>query len=144
MALVWIHSQESVNWEELSSLYIAAGMGNKSPADIKTAFTNSLFKCIVYDSNRMIGVGRVLADGFDAAYICDIAVHPEYQGRGIGKKIVLKLVEFSKDHRKIILYAAAGKDTFYLKLGFKRMATAMAIFKDQEQALKNGVIVEER
>ena len=144
MALVWINSQESVNWEELSSLYIAAGMGNKSPADIKTAFTNSLFKCFVYDSNRMIGVGRVLADGIDAAYICDIAVHPEYQGQGIGKKIVLKLVEFSKDHRKIILYAAAGKDAFYLKLGFKRMATAMAIFKDQEQALKNGVIVEAR
>jgi len=143
MALDWVYSQDNIDWEILSSLYLDAGMGNKAPADIKTAFTNSMFKCFVYDSGRLIGVGRALADGFDAAYICDIAVRPDYQGKGIGKEIVLKLVEFSKDHRKIILYAAPGKDTFYLKLGFKRMATALAIFKDQEQALKNGVIVEE-
>ena len=142
MTLDWLYSQDDVDWEELSRLYLAAGMGNKAPADIKTAFTNSMFKCFVFDSGKLIGVGRALADGFDAAYICDIAVHPDYQGQGIGKALVLKLVELSKHHRKIILYAAAGKDTFYLKLGFKRMATALAIFKDQEQALKSGVIVE--
>jgi ribosomal protein S18 acetylase RimI-like enzyme len=144
MTLDWIYSQDDVDWEELSSLYLAAGMGNKAPADIKTAFTNSMFKCFVYDSKRLIGVGRALADGFDAAYICDIAVHPDYQGRGIGKAIVLKLVELSKHHRKIILYAAAGKDTFYLKLGFKRMATAMAIFKNEAQALADGIVVDQR
>jgi len=143
MKLDWVYAQDNMDWDELSSLYIETGMGNKAPTDIKTAFTNSMFKCFIYDSDKLIGVGRALADGFDAAYICDIAVHPEYQGQGIGKVIVLKLVELSKHHRKIILYAAPGKDTFYLKLGFKRMATAMAIFKDQEQALKNGVIVEE-
>jgi ribosomal protein S18 acetylase RimI-like enzyme len=70
-------------------------------------------------------------------------VHPDYQGQGIGKQIVLKLVEFSKNHRKIILYAAPGKESFYLKLGFKRMATAMAIFRNQEQALKDGLVVDE-
>jgi len=143
MALDWVYSQDNLDWDELSILYMEAGMGNKASADIKTAFTNSMFKCFIYDAGRLIGVGRALADGFDVAYICDIAVHPEYQGQGIGKTIVLKLVELSKHHRKIILYAATGKDMFYLKLGFKRMATALAIFKDQEQALKNGVIIEE-
>jgi len=64
MTLDWIYSQEDLDWEELSSLYIAAGMGNKAPADIKTAFSNSMFKCFVYDSKRLIGVGRALADGF--------------------------------------------------------------------------------
>jgi ribosomal protein S18 acetylase RimI-like enzyme len=139
----WTHSQEDLDWEALSQLYIAAGMGNKSPADIKTAFTNSMFKCFVYDAGRLIAVGRALADGFDASYICDIAVHPEYQGRGIGRRIVSKLVEFSKDHRKILLYAAPGKEPFYRKLGFKRMATAMAIFKNQAQASKDGLVIDE-
>jgi ribosomal protein S18 acetylase RimI-like enzyme len=143
MEPVWTYSQENADWDELSNLYSAAGMGNKAPADIQTAFTNSMFKCFVYDGGKLIGVGRALADGFDASYICDIAVHPDYQGRGIGKQIVLQLVEFSKDHRKIILYAAPGKDTFYKKLGFKRMATALAIFKNQAQALQDGVIVDE-
>jgi hypothetical protein len=48
----------------------------------------------------------------------------------------MTLVEFSKHHRKIILYAAPGKEPFYLKFGFKRMATAMAIFNDQEQRIR--------
>lgn len=139
----WVYSQENIDWDELSSLYLAAGMGNKAPANIQTAFTNSMFKCFVYDAGRLIAVGRALADGFDASYICDIAVHPEYQGREIGKRIVSKLVEFSKNHRKIILYAAPGKEPFYLKLGFKRMATAMAIFKNQDQALKDGLVSSE-
>lgn len=143
MALEWKYEQDDVDWAELSSLYLAAGMGNKAPADIRTAFTNSMFKCFVYDSGRMIAVGRALADGFDASYICDIAVQPDHQGQGIGKQIVRELVERSKGHRKIILYAAPGKDSFYLKLGFKRMATAMAIFKNQEQALADGLLVDD-
>lgn len=143
MALEWIYTLESVDWEELSNLYLAAPLGQKEPADLKVSFSNSMFRCFVYDSGRLVAVGRALADGRDCSYICDVAVHPGYQGLGLGKAVVNKLVDFSKDHKKIILYAAKGKEPFYRKLGFKRMTTAMAIFKNQEQALANGVIVDE-
>jgi ribosomal protein S18 acetylase RimI-like enzyme len=102
-----------------------------------------MFKCFVYDSGRLIAVGRALADGRDCSYISGVAVHPDHQGLGIGKEVVSKLVSLSKDHNKIILYAAPGKEPFYRKLGFKRMATAMAIFKNQAQALENGLIVDD-
>ena len=72
-----------------------------------------------------------------------MAVHPSHQGLGIGKQVVSKLVNLSKDHTKIILYTSPGNEPFYLKLGFKRMATAMAIFKNQSQALEDGLIVDE-
>jgi len=143
MTLEWVYSSERVNWEELSALYRIAPLGQKDPADLQVAFANSMFKCFVYDSERLIAVGRALADGRDCSYICDVAVHPSHQGLGIGKELVLKLVELSKDHKKIILYAAPGKELFYRKLGFKRMTTAMAIFKNQAQALAYGVIVED-
>ncbi|HSL45834.1 MAG TPA: GNAT family N-acetyltransferase [Anaerolineales bacterium] len=143
MALVWIFSSENVDWEELSALYLIAPLGQKEPADLKVAFGNSMFKCFVYDSGKLIAVGRALADGRDCSYICDVAVHPDYQGQGLGREVVSRLVDFSKDHKKIILYAAPGKEPFYRKLGFKRMTTAMAIFKNQSQALENGLIVDE-
>jgi GNAT superfamily N-acetyltransferase len=143
MELEWIYSSENLDWEELSRLFLAAPLGNKDPSDLQVAFSNSMFKCFVYDSGRLIAVGRALADGRDCSYICDVAVHPSYQGLGIGKQIVSKLVDLSKDHKKIILYAAAGKESFYLKLGFRRMTTAMAIFKNQAQALEDGVIIDE-
>ncbi|CAG0971569.1 glucosamine-phosphate N-acetyltransferase [Anaerolineae bacterium] len=142
MALEWIYALDSVDLAELSNLYEVAPLGHKTPADLDIAFSNSRFKCFVYDAGRLIGAGRALADGVDCSYICDIAVHPDHQGRGIGKEIVANLVELSKDHRKIILYAVPGKESFYKKLGFRRMTAAMAIFKNQAQALERGLVNE--
>ena len=142
MKFKWIYEIDNVNWDELSQLYKIAPLGYKDPKDLETVFANSRYKCFVYDENKIVGVGRALADGVDASYICDIAIHPEYQGHGIGKAIVNKLVEFSKGHNKIILYANIGKEPFYAKLGFAKMNTAMAIFKNQEQALELGLVSE--
>jgi hypothetical protein len=50
--------------------------------------------------------------------------------------------ELSAGHRKIILYANPGKEGFYRNLGFMRMRTAMAIFKDQVQAIRGGLVEE--
>jgi GNAT superfamily N-acetyltransferase len=143
MKYEWIYTSDHVDWDELSRLYLIAPLGQKPPEGLKISFSNSMFKCFVYDSGKLIAAGRALADGVDCSYICDVAVHPDYQGQGLGKQVVTKLVELSKGHRKIILYAAIGKEPFYLKLGFKRMATAMAIFKNQEQALKDGLVIDE-
>ena len=139
----WQYSDENMDWNELSHLYLIAPLGQKSPADLQKSFSNSMFKCFVYEAGKLVAAGRALADGVDCSYICDVAVHPEYQGQGLGRQVVMRLVEFSRDHRKIILYAAVGKEPFYLKLGFKRMATAMAIFQNQAQALENGLLVDE-
>lgn len=142
MKLEWKYSSERILWEELSSLYRVAPLGDKSPRNLETAYSNSMFKCFVFDSEKLVGAGRALADGIDCSYICDVAVLPSYQGLGVGKAIVSRLVEFSKGHKKIILYTYPGKESFYRKLGFKRMATAMAIFENQAQALERGLIDE--
>ena len=102
MTLEWKYSDEGVDWEELSALYRAAPLGDKSPQGLKTAFDHSLFKFLVYEDGR--------------------------------------LVEASRGHRKIILYAVPGKEAFYEKLGFARMKTAMAIFQNQAQAVERGYL----
>ncbi len=140
MTLEWTDSLNSIDWTELSALYRAAPLGEKSPADLETAFSSSRFRCFVYDSGSLVGVGRALADGVDCSYICDIAVLPSHQGTGLGKEIVANLLRLSDGHKKIILYAVPGKESFYRKFGFKRMTTAMAIFENQALALKNGLI----
>ncbi|WP_041959274.1 GNAT family N-acetyltransferase [Sulfurospirillum arsenophilum] len=142
MELVWSYSTDALDWEELLHLYKIAPLGHKKLEDLKTVYGNSKYKCLVYKDHALIGVGRALSDGIDCSYICDIAIHPDFQGMGIGKEIVTKLIEFSKDHNKIILYASPGKEPFYAKLGFLPMNTAMAIFKDKEDALDREIIYE--
>ncbi|HSV50649.1 MAG TPA: GNAT family N-acetyltransferase [Burkholderiaceae bacterium] len=141
MSLKWIYTLDGIDWDALSALYRVAPLGDKKPADLKTVFSNSMFRCFAYDADgRMVGAGRALADGMDCSYICDVAVHPDQQGLGVGKEIVSRLVELSRGHKKIILYAVVGKEPFYRKLGFKRMSTAMAIFANQAQALAQGLL----
>jgi ribosomal protein S18 acetylase RimI-like enzyme len=138
----WVLDQDSVDWQELSNLYRIAPLGEKPPDLLREVYTNSRYKCFVYDGTVLIAAGRALADGRDCSYICDVAVHPEHQGRGLGKQVIERLRTLSAGHKKIILYANPGKEGFYRKLGFKRMRTAMAIFADQERAVRTGLVEE--
>ena len=140
MNISWRFEQSVIDWAELSELYKLAPLGIKPAADLEVVFTNSKFKCFVFDGDTLIGVGRALADGRDCSYVCDVAIHPKYQGLGFGKQIVANLIEQSQGHRKIILYADPGKEGFYSKLGFKKMNTAMAIFQNEEAMINNGTI----
>jgi ribosomal protein S18 acetylase RimI-like enzyme len=142
MDITWHFDQTKIDWDELSALYKIAPLGIKLANDLEIAFSNSKFKCFVYDDNSLIGAARALADGKDCSYICDIAVHPEYQGRGLGREIVQNLVRMSQGYKKIILYANPGKEGFYAKLGFKKMNTTMAIFQNEAAMMKSRTISE--
>jgi hypothetical protein len=54
----WVYDDRAVDWDALSELYRIAPLGEKSPADLATVFSNSRFKCFVYAGDQLIGVGR--------------------------------------------------------------------------------------
>ena len=142
MALEWSDALEGVDWGELSELYRLAPLGIKPARHLESVFGNSRLRCFIREQGRLVAAGRALSDGADCSYICDIAVLPSHQGTGLGKQLVERLVELSRGHRKIILYAVPGKEAFYRKAGFLRMTTAMAIFEDQAAALRGGYLSE--
>lgn len=142
MAIEWSDSTDLVDWQDLSEMYRLAPLGNKSADWLKTAFSNSMFKCFAYADGTVVAAGRAVADGVDCSYICDIAVHPDHQGTGLGKQVIQRLVDRSRGHRKILLYAVPGKEPLYRRFGFRRMRTAMAIFENPEQASNDGYIDE--
>jgi len=74
--LKWTDNCKIINWQELSNLYKIAPLGDKPVEMLKISFPNSRFTFFVYDNDKLIGVGRALADGVDSAYLCDIAIHP--------------------------------------------------------------------
>ena len=136
----WAHDLEGMDLDELSHLYRVAPLGEKPPAALATVFGNSMFRCFVRADGALVGAGRALADGLDCAYIADVAVHPDHQGRGLGRAIIRRLVDLAQGHRKIILYANPGTEGFYTRLGFLRMNTAMAIWSDPARAVESGLL----
>ena len=143
MGIEWRDDPQFIDWEEASSLYRAAPLGDKSADHLRSVFSNSMFRCFAFDGGALVGAGRALADGADCSYLCDIAVLPSRQGTGLGKQIVQRLVDASRGQKKIILYAVPGKEPFYRRFGFLRMKTAMAIFENQRQQLDRGYLSEE-
>jgi GNAT superfamily N-acetyltransferase len=134
------HDLAVVDWEKLSEMYRLAPLGDKRPDWLKMVYENSMFRSLVYTEGLLVGAGRALADGLDAAYLADIAVHPDYQGRGLGLAIVRDLVRQCTGHRKIILYANPGTEPFYRQAGFLPMETAMAVWRDPGAGIAAGFL----
>ncbi|MBP5729463.1 MAG: GNAT family N-acetyltransferase [Clostridia bacterium] len=79
----------------------------------------------VRDDEKPIGVVRLLWDGGYIAFLSDVIVIPEYQGQGIGRKLVEASIQKLKEGMKpgykvkLTLNSAKGKEPFYEKFGFK-------------------------
>jgi GNAT superfamily N-acetyltransferase len=140
MAVTWTDALDTIDWNELSELYRKAPLGNKSPERLRTVFTNSMFRRFAYENGVLVAAGRALADGADCSCICDVALLPSHQGRGLGHELIAQLVELSRGHAKIILYSVPGREGFYARHGFRRMTTAMAVFQDPEAATERGYL----
>jgi ribosomal protein S18 acetylase RimI-like enzyme len=129
-----------VDWEQLSELYRLAPLGDKRPDWLRMVFANSMFRSLVYKNRQLVGAGRALVDGLDAAYLADIAVHPDHQRHGLGNAILRDLIRQCAGHRKIILYCNPGTEPFYRRAGFLPMETAMALWRDPDLAIAAGLL----
>lgn len=112
------------NVEEYNYLFDIVGWGSYPKEISKKALSNNIYSVSVYDNDNIIGYGRLIGDGIIFLYIHDIMVKPEYQGKGIGKTIMQKLLskveELRKENPDLLLYlgASKGKEDFYRKCGF--------------------------
>ena len=121
---------DNINWDLVSSTLKQVGMGYFDGSVHQKAFQNSACVVFAFDGERMIGFGRAISDGAYEAAVYDIAVLPEYQGKGVGRAIMESIVG-RLPHCNVILFASPGKEPFYQKLNFRNMKTGMARFVKQ-------------
>jgi ribosomal protein S18 acetylase RimI-like enzyme len=126
-----------VNWDLVVDIFQKVGMAYHTPEIHNRAFNNSHTVVFIFDEENLIGFGRALSDGEYQASIYDVAVLPNYQGKGIGKMIIQTIIE-NIPNCNFILYASPGKEKFYEKENFKRMKTGMALFINGERMQRNG------
>lgn len=109
--------------EDFALLYKSTGWDiddAKEKDFLFNAINNSWYTISAYDGDNLIGFGRVISDGYLHAFIADLIVSPNYQGKGIGKNILQYLVDYTqkKGIFDIQLFCAQGKKEFYLKNNF--------------------------
>lgn len=76
----------------LTETYWAKG---RTIEEVRTTIENSL--CFgVYINNKQIGFARVATDYIVFAYLMDVFILPEYQGKGYSKLLVKEILENTK------------------------------------------------
>jgi GNAT superfamily N-acetyltransferase len=80
------------------------------------------FGVVAVAGGDVVGTGMVLGDGATFAYLKDIMVLPEWQGRGIGTRIVSALMDILRreepEHMLVTLFTGQHLAEFYERAGF--------------------------
>ena len=112
----------NININDILNLYIDADWKNYiNNIDMLTnAYNNSLYILGAYDNNKLVGIIRVVGDGYSIIYIQDIIVLNKYQRKGIGTKLIHNVLEKYKNvYQKVLLTDNQPKTVnFYKSLGF--------------------------
>lgn len=137
MEIEIIYDCSKIDWNLIPEILKSVGLAYEKPEIHKKAFEASHTVIFIYQDSRLIGFGRAISDGAYQAAVYDIAVVPEFQKMGIGKMIMEKIME-RLSGCNVILYAALGKEEFYQKLGWRKMKTGMAHFKNPERMKERG------
>ena len=91
----------------------------------QSGIDHSDFVIACRDENKIVGCARIFWDKGYIAYLADVMVQPEYQGQGIGKKLVEFCISYVQSQLKegwsikVVIVSAKGKEPFYEKFGFQ-------------------------
>ncbi|WP_049981753.1 GNAT family N-acetyltransferase [Halolamina rubra] len=105
----------------------AAGMSARSREAVERGLPNSSYAVIVVDdAGETVGMARVVGDDGSVFHVCDMVVHPDHQGRGLGSRLMDAVMDWIDDTAPPNAYVnlLADVDGFYEQWGFERTAPA--------------------
>ncbi len=118
------YCENNLTYQDYVSLRNSVGWDNFAEEQVAKSIGNSLYSVTVLEHNNTIAMGRLIGDGI-YYLIADVIVKPEFQGMGIGSKIIDMLLTYVDNRTPIDgrasvqLIAEQGKENFYIKKGFK-------------------------
>ncbi len=108
--------------DDYRRLRSVTGLSPKSAEAAVLGLANTLFGVSIVHGARTVGMGRIIGDGGCFFVVVDIAVQPEYQRRGLGKKIMDALDAWLRENApvssNVSLFADGDAKHLYAKYGF--------------------------
>ena len=113
---------EVIPEKALSDLRESVGW-NRMEEEYANPLLTSYYHISVYENDQLIGYIDCVSNGVTDAYIQDLMVHPEYQGKGVGTELMNQMITYLKEKRIYmisVVYEESLKP-FYEKFGFYQM-----------------------
>ena len=119
--------ESSVSIDDVLHLYQAVGWTNytNQPQMLEQALSHSLTTYLARDGEEIVGLMRLVGDGFSSVFVQDLIVLPSYQRQGIGSNLMKEALADYKDAYQIQLATEQTEKNlgFYRSLGFETLST---------------------
>lgn len=109
--------------EDFCRLRVLAGLTPRPLEAAERALPRSCYGIHIEFAGKIVGMGRIIGDGALNFEIVDIAVDPEHQGNGLGRKIMQNLMLWFEQNVSEGAYITLVADVpeLYEKFGFKNV-----------------------
>ena len=125
--MITIKKQEFVKLEDVLHLYQAVGWTNYTDQSemLEQALSHSLAIYVALDGDTVVGLIRLVGDGFSSVFVQDLIVLPSYQRQGIGSLLMKEALKDYKDAYQVQLVTEETERTlgFYRSMGFETLST---------------------
>lgn len=109
--------------QEISELRNSVGWNGMEECYKNSLKSSYFYICYYDDYNKLIGFLDVVSNGVTDAYIQDVIISPDYQGKGIGTNLMNLAIKKLKEDN-IYMISVLFQDSllpFYKKFGFNIM-----------------------
>ncbi len=124
-----------VTSDQFIELLRESTLGERRPIDDRDCMEgmvkNSNLMVTAWHDGKLIGIARSMTDFHYACYLSDLAVHREYQKKGIGKRLQIITQGELGPKCKLILVAAPAANSYYEHLGFKNNPRCWVLDREQ-------------
>jgi ribosomal protein S18 acetylase RimI-like enzyme len=120
-----LSQERAVDLIELEALCDAVGWSRRPLRRVRKALQNSLLQVGLWRHDprlpRLVGFARCTGDGVVEATVWDVAVHPLYQGVGLGKLLMVYVIDQLQGMgvERVSLFADPHVVEFYAAQGWE-------------------------
>ena len=110
----------AVEPDEIEALRQAVGWDRNGGAYDKVLARHYTYYTVRDDNGLLVGYMSILSDGIADAFLLDLIVHPQWQHKGIGERIVRRAIRDMKDAgvRCVQVTFNEELESFYARCGF--------------------------
>jgi GNAT superfamily N-acetyltransferase len=123
-------TDSKIDARQINELRESIGWNVRSTEKWKEILEKSSFVYSFWDGDRLAGMGRLMEDGI-TGMLYDISIHKDYQGKGLGKILMERMIREAKSRGCVSLGLFMDERneeflaSFYGKFGFEKTGTGM-------------------